>query len=90
MKANKLIGRLAIRTKPVSYGRNNFTGEENRDYSYTSEPIHILKVTDNHIVYDYNGTNNEIFEGKHILNNRWLDDNWIDYEKLMKNDNEKS
>lgn len=86
MKANKLIGKLAIRKKPVTLGRNDFTEEYNYDYSYTSEPIKILKVTDEHIIYSHKDTNQENIFGDEvsILDNRWNDDNWIDYEELIK------
>ena len=85
MKARDLIGKLAIRTNPIILGENFITGKANYDYSYTTSPIKILKVTDNHIVYNYSGTSEEkIFEGQYILDKRWIDDNWEDYEKLMK------
>ncbi len=85
MKAKKLINKLAIRTKPILLGYQDFIGHENYDYSYTTTPIRILKVTDNHIIYNYKGTKEEeIFEKEtYILDNRWLDDNWEDYEKLI-------
>ncbi len=89
MKATELIGKLAIRTKPVFLG---FEGlRENCDYSYTTTPIRILKVTDNHIIYNHVGTSEEKIFGKkkHILNLRWLDNNWTDYNKLMKLDSKK-
>ncbi len=46
MKANQLIGRWALRTKPAVHP-NGLT-----DRSYMSgHPVKILKVTDTHIVY---------------------------------------
>jgi len=74
MRAKELVGKMAIRTAPVQYGNGN------QDFSYTSDPIEIAKVTENHIVY-----NREMFGEQHtsILNNRWLDDNWTDYVELM-------
>ena len=74
-----LIGRLAIRTKPVNCGVGV------KDYSYTTEPIKILKITDSHIVYSHEETKEEPIFGKkiHILDSRWLDDNWIDYDELI-------
>jgi len=94
MKAIELVGKLAIRTNPVSYGRNDFTSEEVKDYSYTTEPLKILKVTDNHILYEYSedGFIYKVVgnETPHILDKRWLDDNWTDYEELMKIDSRKN
>ena len=80
MKPEELIGKLAIRTNPP---------RELGDYSYTSEPIRIIKVTKNHIVYDHVGTLEEnIFEDKtYILDKRWIDDNWEDYNELIGEDN---
>jgi len=91
MKANELIGKLAIRTNPISCGKNFMTGKTNYDYSYTTTPIRILKVTDNHILTNYKGTKEENIFGDdiHILDKRWLDDNWIDYEELIKINNQK-
>lgn len=85
MKATKLIGKLAIRTQPIKLGIDDMTGEINYDYSYTSNPINILKVTENHIVYNYVGTPEEgIFEKDvYILDKRYIDNNWIDYSELI-------
>ena len=78
MKPEQLIGKLAIRTQPPK-------GLD--DYSYTTETIRIIKVTENHIVYDHVGTLEEkIFEDKkYILDKRWIDDNWEDYNELIGN-----
>lgn len=79
MKAINLVGKLAIRTKPVKYS-NKF-----KDYSYTDSPIKILKVTDSHIVYSREESLVETFVGEdiRILDLRWNDNNWIDYEELI-------
>lgn len=83
-KLKELIGKLAIRNEPVKLGKD-FYGNETYDYSYTTTPIRILKVTENHIVYDRKGTNEEkIFKETSILDKRWVDDNWISYNELMK------
>jgi len=76
MEAKDLVGKLAIRTGPVAYG----------DWSYTTSPIKIVKVTDAHIVVSYEGTDEgKIFDTDlFILNTHWLDDKWTDYEKLIK------
>lgn len=85
MKANNLIGKLAIRTKPVCLGRDEMLAEYKYDFSYTTSPIHILKVTDSHIVYDYKGTSEEeILTGIYILDIRFIDSNWENYEELIK------
>lgn len=77
MKANELIGKKAIRTGPTCYG----------DYSYTTEPLLIVKVTENHILTKYPEENmfSKITKDDrpHILNKRWNDDNWTDYDELM-------
>ncbi len=79
----KLEGKLAIRKEPIKLGKD-FYGKDNYDYSYTESPIRILKVTENHILYDLKGTNEEKIFGSnvHILNKRWIDDNWISYDEL--------
>lgn len=82
-KLKSLVGKLAIRTQPVKLGKD-FMGNENYDYSYTSNPIRIIKVTDNHIIYDRKGTDEEkVFKRTSILDKRWIDDNWTSYEELM-------
>jgi hypothetical protein len=71
MKAEELVGRLAIRTDPyLGY-----------DWSYTDEPVFIIKVTKNRIVYRHD--NNKIFKGRYTLDKGWLDNNWTDYEDLI-------
>ena len=74
MKASELVGKRAIRTKPVDLGNGS------KDYSYTTSPIEIVKVTDNHIVHKY-----KMFGEEHvsILGERWMDNNWIDYNELI-------
>jgi len=85
MELKKLEGKLAIRKEPIFLGLDDMTRKKNYDYSFTTSPIKILKVTDNHIVYNYEGTKEEKFFGKEpsILNKRWIDYNWIDYEELV-------
>ena len=76
MKASELVGKLAIRTERTKSG----------DGSYTTEPLNILKVTGKHIIYNHIGTREEFMFGDkiHILHGEWLDDNWIDYNELIK------
>ena len=73
MKANKLIGKWAIRTKPT---------KDIGDRSYTDSPIFILKANDNHIVCE---PCEKWLRSKspHVLDNDFCDDNWIDYKKLV-------
>jgi hypothetical protein len=82
MKVKELVGKQAIRTAPVSYGNGN------NDYSYTHEPLFILKVTNSHIVY----TQKEgFFKDKvHILDGRWNDNNWADYDELINLDHQEA
>lgn len=90
-KLKNLEGKLAIRTKPVNLGKN-FIGEYCYDYSYTSSPVRILKVTESHIVYDRVGTGEEKIFGnkKSILDKRWIDDNWTSYDELLEEVSETS
>lgn len=94
MNAMQLIGKMAIRTKPCEWDRNPSpfgmgfgmgveTKAKTQDYSYSSEPILILAATENHIVYT---SRHNAFDrdSKHILDSRWCDDNWTDYDELMK------
>lgn len=76
MYPHELIGKLAVRKQPVKLGG------ETMDYSYTSEPILILASTESHIVYDYR--HGHFMAGrKRMLDCRWIDNNWTDYELLM-------
>jgi hypothetical protein len=59
------------------------------DYSYTDEPLIILAATESHIIIKYPDDSllSRMGGGKdkpHILNCRWCDDNWADYDELMK------
>lgn len=81
MKATELVGKDAIRTAPAQYPNGN------SDCSYMSEPIHIAKATDAHIVFfhpsDSFGAKVLGNDKPHILNACWCDDNWTDYEELI-------
>ena len=73
MKASELIGKKAIRTGPTCYG----------DYSYTTDPL-IDKVTDYVLVkYPEDSFHARLLgnDTPHILDRRWNDDNWTDYEE---------
>lgn len=100
MNATQLIGKKAIRTKPCKLKEAEQTppmfgmlamgiGTATHDYSYSREPIIILAATESHIVYKH--TDDSVYakmgNGKvetHILDSRWCDDNWTDYDELMK------
>lgn len=81
MKAQELIGKLAVRSKPAmaSWGRE--------DGSYRTIPIFIMKVTETHIVYinaeDVGCLNSELTHYVRLLTSEWCDDNWIDYDELI-------
>lgn len=81
MKASELIGKKVLRSKPVPLGIDPFSGQRNQDFSFTDGmPITIIKVTDSHIVYT-SAIMGE--ERTNTLGERWMDDNWIDYDELM-------
>lgn len=78
MKACDLIGKNAIRTQPVDLGNGM------RDHSYTDSPVHIINATDSHVVYEYLPEYDKILAGRtRIMNYRWCDDNWIDFDFLL-------
>jgi hypothetical protein len=72
MRPQELIGKRAIRTKPVSYG-------DYLDNSFSVNPIRIIKVTNDYILYEYCA-----FPGlAALLDEKWLDDNWADYDEWV-------
>lgn len=89
MYPHELIGKKAIRKAPTVLGQDRSglfsisTEVTTRyDYSYNTEPIIILAVTESHIIFQY--PEGHYFKGdKKILDSRWVDDNWTDYDKLM-------
>ncbi|MFA5324486.1 MAG: hypothetical protein WC373_17550 [Smithella sp.] len=87
MYPKELIGKKAIRTAPVSYGTHThfMTGEKSevKDYSYTTEPLLIVNATDTHIIIknvEESICHNPSKDRLHILNYRWIDNNWVDYD----------
>lgn len=75
MKLGKeMIGKYVTRTKPCKL-RNGI-----EDYSYIGEKIKILSLDDNHIRYATRET-------KSTLDERWLDNNWKEYEEIIDIDN---
>ena len=88
MYPHQLIGKLAVRTKPVDYGeRDSFFGGTKtkiEDYSFSSSPIKIMGATENHIIYKYVKSEEKLFgEEIRLLDHRWIDNNWTNYEELL-------
>lgn len=89
MHPSQLIGKKAVRTKPVVRVSISILGavQENKDNSFTTEPIRILAVTEGHIIYQYSEDTpmGRIDKGeKRLLNSDYLDNHWTDYDELMK------
>lgn len=85
MKATELIGKKAVRTQPIYHisdgGFMAMGLVKKPDYTYTTEPIKILKATDSHIIVErdcFDGTKKQV-----ILNILFCDDNWCDYDELI-------
>lgn len=76
MNAKELIGKKAIRTAPVDLKNGR------KDYSYNNEGLLVLAVTGTHLVVEH--VESFAKGSRHILDSRWLDDNWGDYDELMK------
>lgn len=73
MRAEQLLGKLALRSKPL---------DSSGDHSFITIPIKIMAVTESHIVFEWQ---EPMFKGhKGILGYNYLDNNWVDYEALMK------
>lgn len=78
MKASDLIGKNAIRTRPTNIGNGL------QDYSHTQSPIHVINATESHVVFEYLPEYDKFLSGKkRILDCRWCDDNWIDFDFLL-------
>jgi len=68
MRACQLIGKTALRTKPVRYD-NGVT-----DGSYTDgRPVKIVSYNGSHIGIE----SGYVGSSEHYLNSRWDDDNWV-------------
>lgn len=71
MKLSKeMIGKYVTRIAPCDYNGRD------KDYSYIGERIKILSLDDKHIRY-------ASVTGKSTLDERWLDDNWKEYEEII-------
>lgn len=64
------IGKYVTRTAPCDYKNGN------KDYSYIGEKIKILSIDKKHVRYATK-------EWKSTLDERWLDDNWKEYEEII-------
>lgn len=75
MKITKeMIGKYVTRTGPCKLGNGN------KDYSYIGDRLKILSVDEKNIMYA-----TEEYDG--ILDERWLDNNWKEYEEIIDIDN---
>lgn len=72
MRAEQLIGKLALRNKPM---------ESTGDRSFMQKPLRIMAVTESHIVFEWQDP--MFFGDKAVLACEYLDNNWTDYEALM-------
>ena len=71
MKITKnMIGKYATRIGPCKLGNGN------KDYSYIGDKIKILSIDEKHIRFATK-------EYKSTLDERWLDDNWKEYEEVV-------
>ena len=71
---NKMIGKYVTRTGPCKLGNGH------NDYSYIGEKMKILSVDKKHIRF-------AVKAYKSVLDERWLDDNWKEYEEITDIDN---
>jgi hypothetical protein len=87
MRANELIGKNAIRTQPVydlvenGFGIMSSGLVKKPDYRFTTEPIKIIKATEYHILAERKNYDGSIKQ--ELLNSRYCDENWVDYDELM-------
>jgi hypothetical protein len=74
MHPKQLIGQKALRTKHVTYPSGRI------DRSYIDDPILILDVTEDHIVYEWS-----LGRESHIstLPVEWIDNNWTSYNEFI-------
>lgn len=90
MFPHELIGKKAIRTKPcvlnpVKVGVFGMPESETLDYSYTRDPIVIVAATENHVLFKrVDSLFKEDADKISILDCRWVDGNWTDYDDILK------
>lgn len=73
MQASKLINQWAVRNGPTRRG----------DMSYTTDPLLITGVFENHITCRRRDSNSSLPGPEHILNKEWLDDMWQPVHQLQ-------
>ena len=88
MNAKELIGKNAIREKPIKKAEVVSSGlytigsrvQSIPDYTYCVEPAKIINATDHHVVIE-----REVFGKIHmmLLDERYCDDAWTDYDELI-------
>ncbi|WP_195308226.1 hypothetical protein [Flavonifractor plautii] len=88
MNAKELIGKNAIREKPIKKAEVVSSGlytigsrvQSIPDYTYCVEPVKIINATDHHVVIE-----REVFGKIHmmLLDERYCDDAWTDYDELI-------
>lgn len=92
MNAKELIGKRAIREKPMMYkekvsgsGLTYFSVRESivemPDYALCTEPVKIINATDHHIVCERRSILGEA--RIQVLDERYCDDAWTDYDELI-------
>ena len=88
MNAKELIGKKAIREKPILKEEVVSSDlyiigsrvQSVPDYTYCVEPEKIINATDHHVVIE-----REVFGKPHtmLLDERYCDDAWTDYDELI-------
>ena len=81
MNAKELVGKRAIRTKPVMLENGSFCR------SYTDDYVTIIKATDSHIIYKWSDKFLKVCQTANddinIMSYEYCDENWIDYDELI-------
>lgn len=76
---NKLVGKLAIRTRSAHCNKNGHNG----GYwctSFTTDPVLIRSVTQDHVIVQWTRYSGSMFEGDDcILNHDYIDGNWVEF-----------
>lgn len=90
MNAKELIGRKALRTEPILEKRMDSSlslfpaNNTFENYFYCTEPVKIINATENHIAVERKGIGDKFIT---ILDKRYCDNNWVDYDDLVNNKN---
>lgn len=72
MKAEELVGRLAVRVREVTSGHGYLSlGGPTKDSGYTHEPV-FIEAVESDVVYIRDQPNGDV----QILSARYRDDNW--------------